>query len=750
MGTLVRTVVGRMRRRVECSEQGDTLIELLIAIVIIALTMTALLGALVTALTTSTTQKGLSTVDAILNSFAQSAQSEAQQSFVNCTTTPYRLISAPMPSAGPVGASVTVFVTGFTAGHGLTVMVGSAPATISSGGTVGLNGDAAVTFTVPSGVSGTPSVSVNDGTNTTSPTPFVVGGTVKGTTPKGYSISVNPVQQWNAQPPTVGFEPIVSGTCESSGAQELTAFVQGPNGASGTLSFVVLHPATTTVLVAAAPSVGDPASCTPVVLGCSVTFTATVIPPNSTTPNPTGTMGMQWAFSQSPGNPSCTDSTLTNIAGTNTSQTSCTVANAEVGTYEVSANYPAPGCSNCNYGAGSGSGSITVGEANSSTVLTSSSSPSPAQPGATLSFKATVGATPANANDPQPSGTVLWTITPPSGTAPTCTGAAGDSQHMTDSGTGTNSTTCSFTLGAGAPTGTYSASAVYQGDGNYNSSSSASPATITVSKGTPTLSFSTNPSSPQVGSNYTVTVTVNGTGGITPTGTVTWTITPPSGTAPTCAQSTLNGAGQATCTVTNAVAGTYTVAASYGGSTAYNGASGQTQVVVTLAPAGFNIQGVPSGTPNGKPSSGDQIVYTYNQAMSITSIQRGWSGASEAVTAQFSRVGSQTQLSIACTGGGFGGCSTINLGTVNLGDTGSSHYTSGFGTVDVTATMAASTNAAGQTVITITLTQSSGSFSAVSGTTALTWTPSNAATNPTGVACAMTPINEVGAPKANF
>ena len=44
--------------------------------------------------------------------------------------------------------------------------------------------------------------------------------------------------------------------------------------------------------------------------------------------------------------------------------------------------------------------------------------------------------------------------------------------------------------------------------------------------------------------------------------------------------------------------------------------------------------------------------------------------------------------------------------------------------MDLNATMVASTNAAGQTVITVTLTQSSGSLSTVNGNTTLIWTPS--------------------------
>jgi hypothetical protein len=200
--------------------------------------------------------------------------------------------------------------------------------------------------------------------------------------------------------------------------------------------------------------------------------------------------------------------------------------------------------------------------------------------------------------------------------------------------------------------------------------------------------------------------------------------------------------------VANALNGTYSVNAAYSGDTSYVPASGSTSVVVTLAPAGADIQTV--GNPqDSKPDSGDQIVFTYNQAMKVSSIQNGWSGSSENVTAEFTRQGGgQTQLAILCNGFR---CATINLGTVALGDASGPHYVNGFGnTVDLNATMAASTNAAGQTVVTVTLTQSSGSLSTVSGNTALTWTPSTSATNPAGVACAGTPVTESGSPKRNF
>ena len=176
--------------------------------------------------------------------------------------------------------------------------------------------------------------------------------------------------------------------------------------------------------------------------------------------------------------------------------------------------------------------------------------------------------------------------------------------------------------------------------------------------------------------------------------------------------------------------GTYTVAATYTPRHhRLRRRSGSTPVV-TLPPAALNIATIGSPADN-KPDSGDKIVYTYNQAMSLNSIMNGLTlNTPVNVTAVLSRSTGATSLTIHCNGFR---CNNPNLGTVSLGDTGSSHYIAGsfFGnTVTLTATMTASTNAAGQTVITITLTQTSPSVSAVPGPTTLTWTPSKEATNP--------------------
>ncbi len=723
------------------SEAGDTLIEVLIAIVIIALTVTALLGGLVTAITSSSTQQSLSTVDSVLNNFAQAAQYEVQQTnvFTNCTTTPYRFISAPSPSSGPVGSSVTVFVTGFVASKGLAVSLTSTtmvstPATITNGSTTDMSGDAAVTFTVPSGVTGTQVVSVSDGTPTSSPTQFTVAGTTKGTTPVGYSISVNTVQQWDAQSSSWVS---TSGSCPDSGSQLITVVGHAPDGSGGSLSFVALGPATTTVLVTATSSSPTPT------LGDTLTFIAKVVPPNSTTPPPTGSI--QWAFSQSPNSPTCpTNSPLSTIVGTNTSwttlPTTCTVSGALVGTYTVTASYPAGGTGD--YGPGSGKGSITVGKAASATTVTENSNPSPAQPGSTLTFMATIGANPAVGGDPKPSGTVSWAITGPPGTSPTCANS-----QMPSGGTGTNTATC---LVSGAVPGTYTVTAAFGGDGNYTLSQGST--STNVGKATPTITVKSSVKNPQPGGTFIITVSVGGvTGAPAPSGNASWTVTAPApGPNPSCLPASFGASAGTTCTITGALAGVYAVAVTYPGDGNYTALSVSDPIPVTLAPAGSDIQTVGNPADN-KPDSGDQIVFTYNQAMSIASIQAGWNGAQENVTAEFTRQGNQSQLAVLCTGGFR--CNPINLGTVALGDTGATRYVNGGfggGTVDLNATMVASTNAAGQTVVTVTLTQSSGSLTTVNGNTTLTWTPSASATNTTGVASATTVVTQSGPPKKNF
>jgi len=106
-------IAPRHRRREACcraaaSQAGDTLIELLIAIVIIALAATGLLGALITAISSSGEHRSLSQEDTLLRSFAETAE--------------YQIQSAPAPLFLPCATSYNVTFTvparysGFTVG----------------------------------------------------------------------------------------------------------------------------------------------------------------------------------------------------------------------------------------------------------------------------------------------------------------------------------------------------------------------------------------------------------------------------------------------------------------------------------------------------------------------------------------------------------------------------------------------------------------------------------------------------------
>jgi type II secretory pathway pseudopilin PulG len=91
------------------SESGDTLIEVLIAVVIIALAASALLGALLTSITSSESHRSLSVDDTVLKSFAEAAKEQIEFGssplYTQCAAG-YTLSSPP-----PVPAGYTVSVT---------------------------------------------------------------------------------------------------------------------------------------------------------------------------------------------------------------------------------------------------------------------------------------------------------------------------------------------------------------------------------------------------------------------------------------------------------------------------------------------------------------------------------------------------------------------------------------------------------------------------------------------------------------
>ena len=108
-------------------------------------------------------------------------------------------------------------------------------------------------------------------------------------------------------------------------------------------------------------------------------------------------------------------------------------------------------------------------------------------------------------------------------------------------------------------------SASYGGDSNYSSASGVVPS-LTVGDNAPGV---------ETGGSFTYTATITGpTADPTPTGTVSWNVSGPEGSAPMCSDSTVSSGGTATCEIDSVLAGSYSVTATYSGDSTYTGSLG--------------------------------------------------------------------------------------------------------------------------------------------------------------------------------
>ena len=200
--------------------------------------------------------------------------------------------------------------------------------------------------------------------------------------------------------------------------------------------------------------------------------------------------------------------------------------------------------------------------------------------GGSFTFTATV--TGAGAT---PTGSVTWTVTDPNGAAVACPPSTLD---------GSGDGTCTVT---NVIAGTYSASADYGGDTNYDPSTGQDSA-ASISTATTGTTVNDNAAGVATGGSFTFTATVSGPG-VTPTGTVSWTVTDPNGHAVPCAPSTLNASGDGACTVTDVIAGTYSASADYGGDTNYTGSSGEDTASIAKAASSTGVVDDSSGVATG-------------------------------------------------------------------------------------------------------------------------------------------------------
>ncbi len=87
------------------SESGDTLIELLMALVIISLTVAGLLGALITSIATSGEHRSLTVDDTVLRSYAESYENQIEFGSApmfqeGCAPDPYSTLTPPPKPSG--------------------------------------------------------------------------------------------------------------------------------------------------------------------------------------------------------------------------------------------------------------------------------------------------------------------------------------------------------------------------------------------------------------------------------------------------------------------------------------------------------------------------------------------------------------------------------------------------------------------------------------------------------------------------
>lgn len=154
------------------------------------------------------------------------------------------------------------------------------------------------------------------------------------------------------------------------------------------------------------------------------------------------------------------------------------------------------------------------------------------------------------------------------------------------------------------------------------------------------------------------------------------------------------------------------------------------------APTAVDIQTVNSGIA-GRATTGDQVIYTFSEAVQPGSILAGWTGASTNVRVRLNNVGGGDQLLV------YNNANTVatSLGTVNTGNT---------GYVTANRTFTTSTMVMSGNVVTVTLGTPSGATLTVAANATLTWNPLAAMLDLAGNAMSTTARAETGAADQNF
>lgn len=584
--------VNRSRR---CDDAGDTLVELLIAMTIIAISVAGLLGGLATDIGSSGTHRGITTLDGIVRSFAEEARQvvelDPQAQFTPCGSSApaYRMVSAPYPSIGSTNTAVTVFGTGFTPGGAISSVwleptsgsrtgavqayPGSAPPTPLQAAPAPTSptttfGNTTVTFLVPSGLTiGTNYyVALTDsaGLQAISSVPFIpesaAATPVVDPSPlQDYTLGITKVTYWSGSDVSATSCSPTNGL--GADLQQLTIAGTAP-GEHDTYNVVVTSPVAFKAGESIPITYAGPAN---PALGDTLTYTASVTGNSGYSGYASPSGSLTW-FVIPPSGPSTSCSTTAPSSPTWTlpagSTPTCSFKAMAAGTYSVYAKYTG----DTNYLVGVGqcpplSGTCNpkaIGKATPSLTVAGTSSGGLLP---TITFKATVSGT-----GNTPTGSIEWVIKQ-SGKA---TSYCSSPSTLNASG----QTTCTITT---APPGSYIATVTYDptttNDPNYNPTGPVSSNAVNVAL----LSASVSLSESVTGSSLVVTATVTGPLGSTgPTGSVTWS----SGLCSSTSGNSLKS-GQASCTIKNPSNVGYFGTFAYDGDTNYSATSTAVNIPIT-------------------------------------------------------------------------------------------------------------------------------------------------------------------------
>jgi hypothetical protein len=167
---------------------------------------------------------------------------------------------------------------------------------------------------------------------------------------------------------------------------------------------------------------------------------------------------------------------------------------------------------------------------------------------------------------------------------------------------------------------------------------------------------------------------------------------------------------------------------------------------------GADVQATDGSGAAGRLGAGDTLSLTYSQQVNPATVTPGWTGAALPVTVRLrdgNLLGTGNAgdtVDIQRTGG------AVNLGAVNL----KQNFARSRKTTTFNATMTATTQTVQgvpRTVVTLTLgtaASGAGSLRTVSTAGTLTWTPTAAVTNTTGIASSTAPVNETGSLDRDF